>query len=64
MNCTDCQQNKERDYEDCAQEIIDQIIESGLCHAECCINEHHDCMVVWSSGAKEQIAAKMMEELT
>jgi hypothetical protein len=40
-----------------AQQIIDACIESVLFRAVCSENENHDCVVIWSSGAKEQIAA-------
>ena len=40
-----------------AQEVIDKIIEGGLIHATCSEDENHGCLVVWSSGAQEQIAA-------
>lgn len=41
-----------------AQEIIDLIIPAKLLSArDCAEYEDHDCIVVWSSGAQEQIAA-------
>jgi len=40
-----------------AQEVIDKIIEGGLIKATCAENEQHGCLVAWSSGAQEQIAA-------
>jgi hypothetical protein len=38
-------------------EVIDAIIRGGLCHAQCATNSDHGCVVVWSSGAAEQIEA-------
>ena len=40
-----------------AQRVIDTIISGNLVHAECAHNEHHNCILVWSSGAVEQIEA-------
>lgn len=37
------------------QQIIDLIIKGTLCHAKCAQDESHGCVVVWSSGADEQI---------
>lgn len=37
--------------------IIDGIISAGLCHSQCADNQEHGCVVVWSSGAAEQIEA-------
>ena len=39
------------------QKIIDAIISGGLLHAECAECANHQCVVVWSSGAAEQIDA-------
>jgi len=40
-----------------AQEVIDKVIEGGLIKATCSEDREHGCLVVWSSGAQEQIAA-------
>ena len=48
---------------DVAQEVIDLVIESGLCHAECAHDKEHGCVVVWSSGAQGQIAAQLRDKL-
>lgn len=39
------------------QKIIDLIIKGTLCHAKCAQDESHGCVVVWSSGADEQLDA-------
>ena len=39
------------------QKIIDAIISGKLIHAECAECANHQCVVVWSSGAAEQIEA-------
>lgn len=39
------------------QQIINAIIAGGLCKAHCSDNNAHSCVVVWSSGAAEQIEA-------
>jgi hypothetical protein len=40
-----------------AEEVIDKIIEGGLIKATCAEDKEHECVVMWSSGAQEQIAA-------
>ena len=47
----------EKRCDELAQEVIDKIIEGGLFKATCSEDENHGCLVVWSSGAQEQIAA-------
>lgn len=37
------------------QQIIEVIITGGLCHASCASKPEHECIVVWSSGAAEQL---------
>jgi NMD protein affecting ribosome stability and mRNA decay len=49
-------------YNEAAQELIESII-SGLLHATCAENEAHGCVIVWSSGAQEQIAAHLVKKL-
>ena len=39
------------------QKVIDTIIKGRLCHASCANEPEHNCIVVWSSGAVEQIDA-------
>lgn len=39
------------------QRIIDAIITGKLCHASCAHDPNHGCIVVWSSGAAEQLDA-------
>lgn len=39
------------------EQIINRIIEGSLLHAQCSHDETHGCVVVWSSGAAEQIEA-------
>lgn len=39
------------------QKIIDAIISGGLLRAECAECDNHQCVVIWSSGAAEQIEA-------
>lgn len=43
------------------EKIIDAIIRGGLCHAECAAEKDHPCVVVWSSGAADQIDAIISE---
>lgn len=38
-------------------DIIDTIIKGGLCTATCAEHDEHSCVIVWSSGAAEQIEA-------
>lgn len=42
---------------DIGQKIIDAIIAGGLCHTECTEGREHPGIVVWSSGAAEQLEA-------
>lgn len=44
------------------QDIINRIISSKLMHAICAHDPNHKCVVVWSSGAAEQLDA--LSELT
>jgi len=41
--------------------IIDRIIAGSLMHASCAHDPMHGCMVVWSSGAVEQLDALVAE---
>ncbi len=50
-----------KDYTELAEAIQNQVIESGLMHAECSESKEHGCVVVWSSGAVEQISARIDE---
>jgi len=51
-------------FEILAEQMIDQIITSGLCHAECAENKEHGCIVVWSGGVVEQLAATLAAHLS
>ena len=46
-------------YEILAERLVDQIIESGLCHAHCVEDDKHGCVVVWSSSMVEQLGATL-----
>ena len=52
-----CDESVAKRCDELAQDIIDKIIEGGLLHATCAEDKDHGCLVVWSSGAQEQIAA-------
>jgi len=41
--------------------IIDRIVTGKLLHAMCTTDDSHGCMVVWSSGAVEQLDALVAE---
>lgn len=41
--------------------IIDRIIAGKLMHASCAHDRDHECIVVWSSGAVEQLNALVAE---
>jgi len=42
-------------------QIIDRIISGKLLYAMCTTDDSHGCMVVWSSGAQEQLDALVAE---
>lgn len=44
------------------KQIIDSIIRGGLCSAECAHDKDHGCVIVWSSGAAEQLEALLRDE--
>jgi hypothetical protein len=44
-------------------QIIEQIIKGGLMSAQCAEDQNHPCIIVWSSGAAEQIEAIVMNLL-
>jgi hypothetical protein len=50
-------------YHEAAQEVIDLIISGGLLHAECVEDSKHNSLIVWSSGAAEQIGAHLAKRL-
>jgi hypothetical protein len=50
-------------YHEVAQEVIDLIISGKLLHATCAEDANHGCVVVWSSGANEQIGAHLANRL-
>ena len=37
--------------------FIDAIVSGGLCHARCAESDDHNCVVVWSGNAEEQLQA-------
>lgn len=43
--------------------IIDRIIAGTLLHATCVHSDEHRCLVVWSSGAAEQLEALVAEHV-
>lgn len=44
--------------------VIDGIIKGSLCHAKCAAESNeHSCVVIWSSGAAEQIEAMVDESV-
>lgn len=45
------------DMKTLGQQIIEAIISGSLCHATCAHDASHGCVVIWSSGAAEQIDA-------
>lgn len=49
--------------EEVAEGLIDFVIRESLFHATCATDSHHKCVVVWSSGAKEQIAAFLTQKM-
>jgi hypothetical protein len=60
----DCHRfRKEGRYHEVAQEVIDLIISGTLLHATCAEDAAHGCVVVWSSGAQEQIGAHLAKRL-
>lgn len=44
------------------QQIIDGIIAAKLCNPQCAENPAHPCIIIWSSGAAEQIDAMVAAE--
>lgn len=47
--------------ESIGHQIIDRIVTGKLLHAMCTTDDSHGCMVVWSSGAVEQLDALVAE---
>jgi hypothetical protein len=39
------------------QHIIDEVIKGNLFTAVCAESDQHNCIIVWSSGAAEQLEA-------
>ncbi len=54
---------KEGRYFEIAQEVIDLIISGQLLQPMCAEDAAHGCVVVWSSGAQEQIAAHLAKRM-
>lgn len=38
-------------------QILKQVIDGNLFSVQCCENKDHPCIVIWSSGAAEQLEA-------
>ena len=44
-----------------AEQVMLTIIQNNLLHAQCTIDPAHPCLVIWSSGAVEQIDALLAD---
>lgn len=65
MNCSKCgtplneHEISEEEAKQRAEVLMEILTNGGLFSAECAEDQSHGCVVIWSSGAQEQIEAAL-----